>query len=110
MAGPTQLLGFYPLWSLRDLRRGPIIDRLRGVDSSMQLQRISHGKGASMKPVVDASLCIGCGSCETECPEAFRLEDDGISHVIVDDAGPDLYGCIRDAADACPTEAISIVE
>ena len=63
-----------------------------------------------MKPVVDTDLCIGCGKCETECPEVFRLEDDGISHVIMSDPGEDLYGCVRDAIDSCPTEAISIKE
>jgi ferredoxin len=63
-----------------------------------------------MKPTVDADLCIGCGSCETECPEVFRLGDDGISHVILEDATEELYGCVRDAMDACPTEAISVKE
>ena len=63
-----------------------------------------------MKPSVDVDLCIGCGACETDCPEVFRLEDDGFSHVIVEDVGDDLYGCVRDALDGCPTEAISIKE
>ena len=63
-----------------------------------------------MKPVVDVDLCIGCGSCETDCPEVFVLEDDGISHVINENVGADLYDCVREAMDACPTDAISIVE
>jgi ferredoxin len=63
-----------------------------------------------MKPVVDADLCIGCGNCETECPEIFRLGDDGFSHVIMDRPGEDMYGCVRDAIDGCPTEAISVTE
>ena len=63
-----------------------------------------------MKPVVDAGLCIGCGTCEAECPEIFRLGDDGVSHVIVENPGEDLYGCVRDAMDACPVQAISMTE
>jgi ferredoxin len=27
--------------------------------------------------------------------------------VLVEDPGPELYGCVRDACDACPVEAIS---
>lgn len=63
-----------------------------------------------MKPVVDHDLCIGCGNCEDTCPEVFRLEDDGLAHVLVEDPGPDLYGCVRDAADSCPVDAITIEE
>jgi ferredoxin len=49
-------------------------------------------------------------ACEDLCPDVFRVEDDGISHVINDNPDPELYGCIRDARDACPTDAISIEE
>jgi len=63
-----------------------------------------------MKAIVDEDLCIGCRACEDVCPEVFRLEDDGLSHVIVDDPSPELYGCIREAEDACPTAAISVGE
>jgi ferredoxin len=63
-----------------------------------------------VKPVVDHDLCIGCGACEDECPEVFELRDDGLSYVITESADPEHYGCIRDAADACPVGAISIGE
>lgn len=61
-----------------------------------------------MKPIVDHDLCIGCGVCEETCPEVFKLGDDGLSHVIEENPGNELYGPIRDAADLCPVEAISI--
>jgi ferredoxin len=61
-----------------------------------------------MKPVVDPDLCIGCGACEDICPNVFRLEDDGLSHVIDESPDPELYGLVRDSADACPTAAITI--
>jgi len=63
-----------------------------------------------MKPSVDPELCIGCGSCEMICPEVFRVEDDGIAHVIAESPGPDFYDCTREAEDACPVSAISIAE
>jgi len=60
-----------------------------------------------VKPVVDEDLCIGCGNCEDECPDVFRLEDDGMAHVITPNPGEDLYGCCRNASDSCPVDAIS---
>ena len=63
-----------------------------------------------MKAIVDEDLCIGCQACEDVCPEVFRLDDEGISRVIAENPTPELYGCIRDAADACPTSAISVTE
>ncbi len=63
-----------------------------------------------MKPRVDHDLCIGCGNCEDVCPELFRLMDDGLAHVIVDTADERDYGCAREAADACPVDAISFEE
>lgn len=61
-----------------------------------------------MKPHVDEDLCIGCAACEDLCPEVFCIEDDGLSHVITPEPDPEMYGCVRDAVDACPTDAISI--
>lgn len=63
-----------------------------------------------MKAVVDQDLCIGCGNCEDECPEVFALGDDGFSHPVVETVSAELYGCVRDAAEACPVGAISIEE
>jgi len=63
-----------------------------------------------MKPVVDHNLCIGCGNCEDTCPEVFRLEADGLAYAIVESPGEELYDCVRDAADSCPVDAISIEE
>jgi ferredoxin len=63
-----------------------------------------------MKPVIDEDLCIGDGICEDECPQVFKLGDDGIAHVIKDDVPEEEYGCVRDAVDACPTQAIAFEE
>ena len=63
-----------------------------------------------MKPIVNEGLCIGDGVCEDLCPDVFRIEDDGLSHVIDDNPPAENYGCVRDAEAACPTSAISIEE
>ena len=64
----------------------------------------------AVKPIVDPDLCIGCGVCEETCPEVFAVRDDGLAYVIADAPGPDLYGPVRDSADMCPVDAISIEE
>jgi ferredoxin len=57
------------------------------------------------KPVVDQELCIGCGNCESVCPEVFELDDEGKSQV------KNPQGCsecdCQEAIDSCPAEAIS---
>lgn len=63
-----------------------------------------------MKPVIDEDLCIACGNCEEECPEVFLLGDESVARVIVDDPGEELYDCVRNAAESCPTEAIKVEE
>lgn len=63
-----------------------------------------------MKAKVDPDLCIGDGVCEDLCPNVFQIGDDGLAHVIDENADPEDYGDIRDAEAACPTSAITIEE
>jgi ferredoxin len=57
------------------------------------------------KPKVNEDLCIGCGTCEALCPKVFKVED-GKSHVISEDCGPDC-NC-EEVVSSCPVNAISI--
>ncbi|EKE19244.1 MAG: hypothetical protein ACD_9C00073G0005 [uncultured bacterium] len=59
------------------------------------------------KPVVNHDLCIGCGTCESLCPTAFKMEE-GKSHVICED--PCECACCQEAVDSCPVNAISMEE
>ncbi len=61
---------------------------------------------ATYDPEVDRDLCISCGLCEEICPEVFELDDEDISIV---KEGADLDSeCFSEAAEECPTDAISI--
>ncbi len=53
---------------------------------------------------VDEETCIGCGVCESICPDVFKMNDDGKAEVVK----PEGADCAQEAADACPTGAITI--
>ena len=63
-----------------------------------------------IKVEIDHDLCIGCGTCESVCPEVFEIRDDGKSHV---KEGVDLeehVDAIKEAEDDCPEQAIVVKE
>ena len=62
-----------------------------------------------MKAKVDEELCTGCGPCEEICPEVFKIEED-VSIVKTDPVPPEAEESCREAADQCPTDAISVEE
>lgn len=57
------------------------------------------------KPVVNHDLCIGCGTCESLCPNAFKIEE-GKSVTIEGAENID----VQEAIDSCPVNAISLEE
>lgn len=54
---------------------------------------------------VDKTTCIGCGACVAIDQEHFGFDGDGLSDVISSEPATDAT---REAASACPVEAISI--
>ena len=50
--------------------------------------------------------CIGCGVCAELCPDVFRLEDDGLSHVIDDPKDESIRTLAEQALESCPVAAI----
>ena len=61
-----------------------------------------------MKVTVDESLCSGCAVCEETCPEVFKVGDDGIATVLVETVPSEVEDACQEAADECPSEAITI--
>ena len=59
-----------------------------------------------LKIAIDRDLCIGCGNCESTAPEVFKVADDGIA-VVIDPKGAE-DNLIKEAAESCPVDAISL--
>jgi ferredoxin len=60
-----------------------------------------------MKAQVDQDVCVGAAGCEATAPDIFEVKD-GKARVIVDNIPEDQEAKAREAADSCPTGAISI--
>lgn len=58
-----------------------------------------------LTPEIDSDLCIGCGSCVEICPEVFQLQEDKAA--VVNASKCDTCNC-QEAADVCPTQAITL--
>ncbi len=55
---------------------------------------------------VDENKCIGCGACVAIDGEHFGFNDQGLSTVVKQE----VTDSVKEAKDACPVEAISVVE
>ncbi len=56
---------------------------------------------------VDEQTCLGCGACLGIAPEAFEMNEKGLSVPI---EGAEVTDSVREAAGACPVGAISVEE
>jgi ferredoxin len=63
-----------------------------------------------VKVVVDYDECASNAVCMGIAPEVFEVRDDGFLYVLNENPGPELYDRVRQAANGCPTGAITIVE
>ncbi|MDD3678774.1 MAG: ferredoxin [Patescibacteria group bacterium] len=55
---------------------------------------------------VNLGLCIGCGTCESMCPDCFEINDDGKSHV--KENCSESCCDLGDIVTACPVAAITV--
>lgn len=64
-----------------------------------------------MKATVDATKCEAYGACADLCPSVFSLDEWGYASVVGDGSvAADDEVKAKEAASACPEQAIAIVE
>lgn len=61
-----------------------------------------------MKIRIDEDKCCGYAACLSAAPRLFDLADDNIAVVLDAEPSADQFGAAREAAAACPTDAIVI--
>jgi len=61
-----------------------------------------------MKVTVDFDNCASTGACMQVCPEVFEVRTDGYLHILQENPGPELADKVNQAADMCPTAAITV--
>lgn len=61
-----------------------------------------------MRISIDGDVCIGAGQCALTSPDFFAQDDDGFGTVVPgrEDGAPGPL--VREAARACPVQAISV--
>ena len=63
-----------------------------------------------MRLVIDHGVCRKTGQCHYLHPELFKAGEDGSPVVLVEHPSEELREAAEDAADLCPSGAISLVE
>ena len=61
-----------------------------------------------MRVTVDFDVCASTGACAQVAPEVFEVRSDGFLYILQEEPGEDLREKVQQAADLCPTAAITI--
>jgi len=61
-----------------------------------------------MKAKLDRSGCISCGLCAQTCPEVFRIADDGVAEVFLEDIPESAEDSAVEAQNGCPVSVITV--
>lgn len=61
-----------------------------------------------MKATVDHDLCIGCGLCESICPQVFSMNEQGLAETTGEEIAEAFRESAQEAQEQCPVEAITI--
>jgi ferredoxin len=63
-----------------------------------------------MKVSVDFDVCASTGACMQVCPEVFEVRSDGYLYVLNENPPAELHSRVIEAAEMCPTAAITVEE
>ncbi|MGW6458875.1 ferredoxin [Streptomyces sp. NPDC055078] len=61
-----------------------------------------------MKITLDRGKCTGLGMCEALAPDFFEIDEDGELVLLKEDASDGDLDAVRQAIEACPTEALRL--
>lgn len=61
-----------------------------------------------MKAMLDRTGCISCGLCPETCPEVFRMGEDGVAEVYVEDVPESAEASAVEAQEGCPVSVITV--
>ncbi len=63
-----------------------------------------------MRVSVDFDVCASTGACMQVCPEVFEVRNDGYLYILQEQPPEELRVTVTNAADMCPTAAITITD
>lgn len=63
-----------------------------------------------MKIEVDEILCAGHAVCEEVAPDLFRVDENGLARVLVDEVPAEAVERAQTAVMRCPADAIRLVD
>lgn len=61
-----------------------------------------------MRVIVDFDACASTGACMQTAPEVFEVRSDGYLYILQEEPGEELRSKVEEAAELCPTAAITI--
>jgi ferredoxin len=61
-----------------------------------------------MKVSIERRLCAGHGQCEAAAPEVFRVSDDWLAEVLIEEPPESMWEAVERAARLCPVGAVNI--
>lgn len=76
-----------------------------------QVRLNNHSKKEKLMKVTISKMCMGDRNCNNLCPEVFEYDEDQLKSIVKVDVIPEhLEKIVRQAADECGADAITVEE